>query len=69
MWIAFLVVMLANNEVMVQAAPEPFTSEEACVQMNKEVEKAIRNEPRIKSFALKCVEVTADERKRNGKDS
>lgn len=69
MWVAFLVIMLATGETMVQAAPEPFVDEAACMNANAGVEKQVKEVSEVKAYALKCVEVKKEDTKRNGKDS
>ena len=72
MWVAFLVALIMSpgvDQIAVQAAPQPFHTEAESKKANEQVEKMLKESSEVKGYVLKCVEITKDDVKVNGKDS
>ena len=72
MWVAMLVAMVMTSsgaQIGVQVAPQPFHSKAECEAANASVEGQVKEVPDIKGYVLKCVEVSKEEIKTNGKDA
>jgi hypothetical protein len=58
--------MMINGERGTQASPIIYPTEQACKEANAEVEGQIKKNKSVVAYALKCVEVTSEDVKRNG---
>jgi hypothetical protein len=67
MWYALLIVMLANGEMSTATSTMGFKSEADCKRLNAAVEVKVNADEDVKAYVLKCVEVSKDEIKVNGK--
>jgi hypothetical protein len=68
MWVAFLVIMLASGDVMVNASPVTYPSVKACQEANTKVEEVVKTTKEVKAYSFKCVEIKKTDVKANGLD-